>query len=213
MFRSMHQAAPSQPSPGSQSVAGLLASLASPSRETVDVATGLNESDLGDDVVTLSYERALHAHARYKPSDTIGWPVQQTGRAAASNGERAAARPAAPIDEGETHPGDLTSQAGEARQTANNRDLRSVSVTIRLSKAECVRLHSRASEAGLTVSAYMRSCTFEAERLRAQVKAALAELKAATPGEKPVASAKERPSWIGWLARLLSRGHSASQTR
>ena len=58
-------------------------------------------------------------------------------------------------------------------------DLRQASVTIRLSQAECARLHERAAEAGVTVSAYLRSCTFEAEALRAEVKAALADLRAA----------------------------------
>ena len=32
-----------------------------------------NDSDLGDDVATLSYERALRAHARYKPADRSEW--------------------------------------------------------------------------------------------------------------------------------------------
>ena len=43
------------------------------------------------------------------------------------------------------------------------RELRTASVTIRLSTAECARLHQRAAEAGLTVSAYLRSCMLEAE--------------------------------------------------
>jgi hypothetical protein len=106
----------------------------------------------------------------------------------------------------------MSAPASEASRGANDGDLRSVSVTIRLSKAECARLHEHAAEAGVTVSAYLRSCTFEAEALRAEVKAALAELKAAASKEKPVAPAKERRSWFGWLARLLARRHSASQT-
>src|ERR1700677_3463737 len=51
-----------------------------------------------------------------------------------------------------------------------------------LSRAECARLHQRAAEAGLTVSAYLRSCMVEAEALRAQVKQALAELKERAEG-------------------------------
>jgi len=43
-------------------------------------------------------------------------------------------------------------------------------------------------EAGLTVSAYLRSCTFEAEALRAQVKEALAELRT---GDR----SRFRPPW------------------
>jgi predicted DNA binding CopG/RHH family protein len=60
---------------------------------------------------------------------------------------------------------------------------RSASITIRVSEQENVQLRTRAAEAGLTISAYLRSCTFEAEALRAQVKTALAELRKASTGE------------------------------
>jgi len=202
----MQQPAQSQTSPASATFAGLLATLASPSREEADPATGWNESDLAEDVATLSYERALHAHARYRPADSSDWPITQPRRTEAADAQEAATRPAAQVDEGLTRP------AGDSPQSASDRDLRTVSVTIRLSKGECARLHKRAAEAGVTVSAYMRSCTFEAEALRAQVKAALAELRSAEAKEKPAAPAKERRSWFGWLARLFTRRHSASQT-
>jgi hypothetical protein len=197
MLRCMQQPAQSQPSPASQSFAGLLATLASPSREEANLAAGWNESDLGEDVVTLSYERALNAHARYRPADPSDWPIAQPRPTEAADAQQAATRPATQIDEG------LSARASEAPQAASDRDLRSVSVTIRLSKLECTRLHRRAAEAGVTVSAYMRSCTFEAEALRAQVKEALAELKAAATREKPVAPARERWFWFKWLARLI----------
>jgi len=57
---------------------------------------------------------------------------------------------------------------------------KSVSITLRVSPDEAGQLRLRAREAGLTVSAYLRSCTFEAEALRAQVKEALAELRQAS---------------------------------
>jgi hypothetical protein len=60
---------------------------------------------------------------------------------------------------------------------------RSASVTIRLSGAECARLKQRAAQAGLTLSAYVRSCTFEAEALRAQVKQAVKELRGELRGD------------------------------
>ena len=202
----MQQPAQSQPSPASQSFAGLLATLTSPPREDADPATGWSGGDLGEDVVTLSYERAMSAHARYRPADSSDWQAPQPRQTEAVDAQEAATRPATQVDEG------LTSQASQAPQAANDRDLRSVSVTIRLSKAECMRLHRRAAEAGVTVSAYMRSCTFEAEALRAQVKEALVELKAAVSKEKPITSAKARRSWFGRLARLLTRRQSASQT-
>ncbi|MGA7109977.1 MAG: hypothetical protein WBY75_19660, partial [Terracidiphilus sp.] len=56
---------------------------------------------------------------------------------------------------------------------------KSSSITIRLNSAECVQLRQRAAAAGLTVSAYLRSCIFEVESLRAQVKDTLAELRSA----------------------------------
>lgn len=58
---------------------------------------------------------------------------------------------------------------------------RTASITIRLSEAECAQLRQRAAESGLTVSAYLRSCTLEVESLRAQVKDALAQLRAPKP--------------------------------
>jgi len=98
---------------------------------------------------------------------------------------------------------------------AENR--KSASVTIRLSKPECAQLHQRATAAGLTVSAYLRSCVFEAESLRAQVVETLAQLrsatpaaapKAATPALKSVAPAAPSRSWLfprwNWVRRTLN---------
>ncbi|HTJ30625.1 MAG TPA: hypothetical protein VL346_09000 [Acidobacteriaceae bacterium] len=51
-------------------------------------------------------------------------------------------------------------------------------VSIRLNAIESEQLRQRAAESGISVSAYMRSCVLEAEHLRAQVKHALAELRA-----------------------------------
>jgi hypothetical protein len=51
-------------------------------------------------------------------------------------------------------------------------------VSVRLTEAEIALLRDRAGESGISVSAYMRSCVLEAETLRAQVKQALAEMRA-----------------------------------
>lgn len=92
-----------------------------------------------------------------------------------------------------------------------DRNLKRASITIRLSKAECDQLHRRATDAGLTVSAYLRSCTFEAEALRTQVKDVLAELRNATE-KQPMptlvrGSAVRRTgafrSFFGWMLRLV----------
>jgi hypothetical protein len=86
------------------------------------------------------------------------------------------------------------------------RDLKDSSITIRMSKAECAQLHRRAAEAGLTVSAYLRSCTFEAESLRAMVKDTMAQLRSAQTQPKPANPAPPpRRSGVGKLARLFSR--------
>jgi hypothetical protein len=86
-------------------------------------------------------------------------------------------------------------------------NLKCASVTVRLSQAECAQLRKRAAEAGLTVSAYLRSCTFEAESLRAMVKDTLARLRSGASAEEHSSSAPTRRSLFSWLARLLAVGH------
>lgn len=190
----MPQPAPSPTSIASANFAGLLAAIASPPTEDAALANTSSGSELGDDVVTLSYDRALRTHARYKPPDRVDWQSETAARAEET---------LAPLE-------------NRAQQNVRDGYLRTTSVTVRLSKAECESLHQRAAEAGLTVSAYLRSCTIEAEALRAQVKAALAELRpaairnnSATPGKA------RRPvfGWaFGWLARLLPNRRSASES-
>ena len=106
------------------------------------------------------------------------------------------------------------------------RDLKCASITIRLSEAECAQLRQRAAEAGLTISAYLRSCTFEAESLRALVRDTMAQLRTATSAAARPAAASEAPrksgllksglfkSWLlqlsDWLAGL-SGGSKRSQ--
>jgi len=77
-----------------------------------------------------------------------------------------------------------------------------------MSRAECAQLHSRAAEAGLSVSAYLRSCTFEAETLRAMVKDTMAQLRSVQTQAIPANPAPEpRRSRCGrlacWLATAL----------
>jgi hypothetical protein len=79
----------------------------------------------------------------------------------------------------------LRAPISAARAGASDPLRKSASIHIRLSLAESAQLRERAAEAGLTVSAYLRSCVLEAETLRAQVKQALAQLRAASVAEKP----------------------------
>jgi hypothetical protein len=217
-----------------------------------------NDDDLADDVATLSYERALRTHARYRastPTDQLptGQPLTDQSPTQAADPEpfslekpsslekpfsleeflsevgaaapQAAARPAAKLKPR----GNLDSAANQSTEpnraptTCGERNLKEASVTIRMSKAECAQLHRRADEAGLTVSAYLRSCTFEAESLREMVKETLAQLRSATtearPGNSEPAKLKPadpesarlqpaQPSRLrktaGWLSGLLT---------
>lgn len=184
----MQQPAQTQSASLPRSFAGLLATLASPQRNDPDPDAVFDASDLAEDVATLSYERALRAHATYKPEECDGWNT-------------------APSLSMSQQPGPFVDNQAKARilpeLATPDRDLRTTSVTIRLSKGEWTRVHQLAAEAGLTISAYLRSCTFEAESLRAQVKAALAELR--SPAGCANETAREPARAEVRLARVL--GH------
>jgi hypothetical protein len=210
-------------------------------------APAWNDDDLADDVATLSYERALRTHARYSASAPTDEPPTQAADPEPISLEKpfslkeflseagAAAPPAEACSAAKPKPrGSLDSVASpspepnRAQTTGCERNLKEASVTIRMSKAECAQLHRRAAEAGLTVSAYLRSCTFEAESLREMVKETLAELRAATSeakpahsqpagsapaGSKPSAPATPQSSWLrkaaGWLTGLFTPWQSS----
>ena len=152
-------------------------------------------------MATLSYEHALRAHARYRPLDRDSSRMDPSLMPKGDGGLDVSAEASIDLD----NAGVIG--AGRVAVTVPDRDLRSASVTIRLSKAECARLHQLAAEAGLTVSAYLRSCALEAEALRAQVKQALAEMKAGTMGTKEQGNKQTylRGSEVVRLTRVL--GH------
>lgn len=127
-----------------------------------------SKGDLADDVATFSYDGALRAHSEHPSPDFSEAPKAETG-VPGNAPEAAHAQKAGP---------------GAALYAEPERILRPASVTVRLSNEESAQLHQRAEEAGLTVSAYVRSCTFEVDALRAQVKATLAEMKAGTKGPR-----------------------------
>jgi hypothetical protein len=200
----MQQAA--SPSPASSSsatgFAALLSTFLKSVPESADhpepgTGTVARENDggdgLADDVAILSYERALRSHARYRPP---ALDDQMPTKAAAPAARDAKTTEGAPVSACRT--------SNSARQS-----LKSASVTVRLSSAEYEQLHQRAAEAGLTVSAYLRSCTFEVESLRAQVKETLALLRSATDSAAalPAAATPEQGrSWVkslrlGWPRR------------
>jgi hypothetical protein len=156
----MEQIAALQPSSTASSFAGLLASLAAPQKPS---EPSWSDDQLADDVATLSYEHALQARARYRSQ------FADPGQDSAAASLEPSAGPARPL----TNP--------RVQPAPRDRTLKRASITIRLSEAENAQLHQRAAEAGLTVSAYLRSCTLEVESLRAQVKDALAQLRDSVP--------------------------------
>lgn len=151
------------------SFAGLLASLTLKKKDPLD--------DLEPDVATLTYDSALRAHARYRPDqypENVSPPKPI---------EKAPACDAAFQTESPSPAGALTKLEQSRKRS---------SVTIRLTQSECAQLQQRAAEAGLTLSAYLRSCTVEVDALRAQVKQALAELRASRPPQPRLRRALSR---------------------
>ena len=148
-----------------------------------------SNEELSGDVAELSYERALRTHARYKSADHIDECPEPAGRSASVR----------------------------SRNPASERERKCASVTLRMSKAECEQLRVRAAEAGLTVSAYLRLCAFEADALRAQVKDVLAELRKTHKPETESAShvgtktttAGNSGSRLGWLRWMMPDLHPA----
>jgi hypothetical protein len=130
-----------------------------------------NDDELAEDVATISYERAVRTHARFSP------PL-----------------PDLPCNPESKSPGN------EARHSTASKRLKTASITIRLGETECAQLRRRAAEAGMTISAYLRSCTLEVESLRAQVKQTLAELRSSPLKAE---ASQSRTDQKGWLARIF----------
>lgn len=170
------------------SFAGLLASLAAQPQSGAVREPDWNEDGLADDIAVLSYEGALRSHGR--PGQAGPGAVES--RSSNAGDPAAFRKPPCP----ERNPHWKNSQATPIARplsitevevpspNALPRNLKRASITIRLSKAERAQLHARAAESGMTISAYLRSCTFEVESLRAQVKDALAKLRPGTIAEK-----------------------------
>ena len=177
-------------SPTFSNFAGLLASLAS-ARKQVDSAW--SEDGLADDVATISYENALKTQARQTSAppteartseESVGKGVMQglDPRHASGNDWGPDASSDAPVKR--------AAVSAPVPRPLPEQGLKSASITIRMSEAECAQLRQRAAEAGLTVSAYLRSCAFEMESLRAQVKETVAQLRAASAEQ---AALREQP--------------------
>jgi hypothetical protein len=203
------------PSPTTSSFAGMLAALAAPASAAADRGPTWSDEGLEDDVATLSYEHALRAHARYRPADAGDRSLTQIADPGPIRNREslpAAATPAGPAATPHAAvptSGDAEPEATQGLSTALDQNLKCASITIRLSKAECAQLRKRAAQAGLTVSAYLRSCTFEAESLRALVKETLAELRSDPSKGKQTYSTPSRRSWFRWLLQVLAPWHGS----
>ena len=206
MLLCMQQPATNSPSAAPQSFAGLLASLTAPTPRTA-----WNNDDLAEDVATLSYEHALRAHARYKPADPGDLAMMTAGESGAiqtkeaPGGDRATSAKTSSLWAAPGWNENAEPQIAHDSFTLIEGNKKCASITIRLSKTECDQLRKRAAQAGLTVSAYLRSCTFEAEALRAQVKDVLAELRQSAPVEEARSAAVARRSWREWIMRMMPR--------
>ena len=218
MLESMYQPAAAATSSSSPTFAGLLAALAAPGSAAGNQPTAWHEDGLGDDVATLSYERALRAHSRYKSADPGDLAFTQPVNTdvlrfceALPDGVDIEAQSIGVIAVPPLK-ADAASEFKPDNWTGPDRNLKCASVTIRMSKAECAQLHKRAAEAGLTVSAYLRSCTFETESLRALVKDTLAQLRTGpSPADQPVKAAARR-SWRHWLDCFWPRARAVQHT-
>lgn len=176
--------AAASPSPRTRSFAGLLADFATPNKKFPPQRDG---DGLAEDVVSLTYENALRAHARYRP---LAEPSAPPARLLCPE-PPVASSARADADE-DPVPNSIAARSLEKRKDS--------SVTMRLTREENERLRQRAAEAGMNVSAYLRSCAFEVEGLRAQVKQTIAELRAAAGEAKPAS---------GWR-RIFSLPHRSS---
>jgi hypothetical protein len=202
MLQAMQQPAEMPPS---LNFAGLLASLAAPAQKSAFDWTGESGDDnLEDDFATLSYEHALRAHTRFRGAGPTDQSLTQAADSDFIPVSNDVHKPA--LETPLTTPMSRQTETASPPTTLLERNLKCASVTIRLSQAECAQLRTRAAEAGLTVSAYLRSCTFEAESLRAMVKDTLARLRTGATAEETAVSGLPRRSWFGWIARLLTVG-------
>ena len=175
----MQQSAAVSPANRGGGFASVLATLAAPAEKA---RSEWNDDGLADDITTLSYEQALRTHTRCRPASELP-PIQD---AADGHPKRPLSKQTVAAELNSTGNGDVSQvPAAEGRRLKNvDESRKTASITIRLSKAECAQLRERAAEAGLTVSAYLRSCTCEVEVLRAQVKEALAQLRPVDAGDE-----------------------------
>ena len=138
---------------------------------------GWDDSALADDVTTISYEDALRSARRARGSNV-------------ADGRRVLP---------ESQAEDNSSGAKRKQLGRTEKKAKGASITIRVTAEEHAQLQARAAAAGMSVSAYLRSCIFEAEALRAEVREAVARIESA----QKLATPEVRPSRWRWCRHLL----------
>jgi hypothetical protein len=195
----------------SSTFAGMMAAFTTPGQKR---PPGRDLDGLEDDVATLSYERALRAHSRFRSLDATDRaltqvpPPERLRIVEVFPADLEPAGQAAPVPAGVPSVARAKPELVPDNSTAYDRNLKCASITIRLSRAECAQLRQRAAEAGLNLSAYLRSCTVEAESLRAQVVNTLAQMRAEKPSDNQVAASVPGRRWFDWPRRFWPRAHT-----
>jgi len=206
----MQEPAATSPSPATFGFASLLAALTPPASESTPA---WGDDALADDIATLSYEQALRTHTRLRSNhaegllprqdDEQGDLRRQPSLSDPANSAAAATVPSVRPDRNAAAEASVTLGSAVFEESR-----RAASITIRLSNAESAQLRARAAQAGLSISAYLRSCIFEAETLRAQVREALAQFRSVSAADV-TRGAAITPSFLpAWLSRFLSHWFS-----
>lgn len=80
---------------------------------------------------------------------------------------------------------------------------RQVAISIRLAPSERALIKTRAAEAGITASAYIRQCALEVEQLREQVRQAVTAMNrgARSVAATPVVNPGPSTGFFAWMAR------------
>jgi hypothetical protein len=198
----------------SSSFASFLASLTAPKSQEDDL---WKDAALDEDVSSISYEQALRTHARSRRPDLPPLPPLPPETPDATPDATSGPVPNPRLDPRHDpsarkppHSVRITEWAPSEEASLLARNHKTASITIRLSQADCAQLHHRAADAGLTISAYLRSCIFEVESLRTQVKETLAQLRTGATAEPqstqaPTPGHSVGTSPGGWRSRLFAR--------
>ncbi|HWT65510.1 MAG TPA: hypothetical protein VN151_05305 [Terracidiphilus sp.] len=174
-----------------ESFASALAGFTASSRP----AATLPGDGLEDDIATITYEKALRSKP-HKRSTAKSPSPRPNARTTASTRKQPVSIRGGAIQ---------IAQPAHAPAPAPAPHRRSSRVSVGLTAVEHAQLLERAAAAGISASAYLRSCLVEAEDLRAQVRDALEQFRASAtpvPQAAPEPEQERRPSF---MARLLGR--------